>query len=187
MAKVFPAIDPALQAWIAKQHLFFVATAPLASDGLVNCSPKGLDCLRVLDAHTVAYLDLTGSGIETIAHLRENGRIVLMFCSFEKAPRIVRFHGVGRVHLTGTPEFDALLGHFIALAGMRSIIVVDVKRIADSCGFGVPRYAFEGERTTLTDLWTQRGETETCEYQRDQNALSLDGLPGLSPSPLAEP
>ncbi len=179
MSKVFSAIDDKLKDWLAQQHIFFVATAPLAADGLVNCSPKGLDCLRVLDEHTVAYLDLTGSGVETIAHLRENGRIVLMFCSFDKAPRILRIHGTGRVHLVGSPEFEALLPHFTPMPGMRSIIVVEVKRIADSCGFGVPRYKYEGPRTTLTDYWAKKGEAEVCAYQRKANQRSLDRLPGL--------
>lgn len=134
----------------------------------------------MLDEHTVAYLDLIGSGVETIAHLRENGRIVMMFCSFDKAPRIVRLHGVGRAHPVGSSEFEALLPHFNPLPGMRSIIVVNVKRIADSCGFGVPRYTFEGARTTLTDFWSEKGEADACAYQLERNAQSLDGLPGLS-------
>lgn len=180
MAKLFASIDDKLRAWLGQQHVFFVATAPLAGDGLVNCSPKGLDCLRILDEHTVAYLDLTGSGVETIAHLRENGRIVLMFCSFDTAPRIVRLHGVGRAHPVGSPEFEALLPHFTPLPGMRSIIVIEVKRIADSCGFGVPRYTFEGARTTLTDYWTKKGEAGAHAYQRETNLHSLDGLPGLT-------
>jgi hypothetical protein len=180
MGKTFTEIDAKLKKWIGQQHLFFVATAPLAGDGLVNCSPKGLDCLRVIDPHTVAYLELTGSGVETISHLRENGRMVMLFCSFDKAPRIVRLHGTGRAHLVGTPEFEALLPNFKAMPGMRSIIALDVKRISDSCGFGVPRYAFEGDRTTLTDYWEQKGEAETCAYQRKKNATSLNGLPGIS-------
>jgi hypothetical protein len=187
MGKTFASIDDKLRAWLGKQHLFFVATAPLAGDGLVNCSPKGLDAFRVLDEHTVAYLDLTGSGVETIAHLRENGRMVLMFCSFDAAPRIVRLHGTGRATEAGTPEFEALLPHFTAMPGMRAIIVLHVQRIADSCGFGVPHYEFKGERTTLTDLWGQEGEAEVCDYQREKNAHSLDGLPGLKGVPSTTP
>lgn len=181
MAKTFPEIDPKLRAWIAQQHMFFVATAPLAADGMVNCSPKGLDVFRVLGPRRAAYLDLTGSGVETIAHLRENGRIVLMFCSFDAAPRIVRLHGTGRAHPVGTPEFQALLPHFEALPGARSIVEVDVARISDSCGFGVPRMVYEGERTTLTDYWEQKGGDGASTYQRENNARSLDGLPGLAP------
>ncbi len=179
MGKTFSSIDAKLKTWIGQQHLFFVATAPLANDGLVNCSPKGLDCLRVLDEHTVGYLELTGSGVETVAHLRENGRMVMMFCSFDTAPRIVRLHGMGRAHPVGTQEFDALLPNFKAMPGMRSIIVLDVKRIADSCGFGVPHYIFGSERTTLTDYWEKKGEAEACAYQSENNVKSLDGLPGL--------
>ena len=179
MAKTFSEIDPKLQAWLTRQHLFFVASAPLAADGLVNCSPKGLDALRVLGPRRVAYLDLTGSGVETIAHLSENGRVVLMFCSFDAAPRIVRLHGTGRAHPAGSPEFTALLPHFSVLPGMRSIIEVDVTRVSDSCGFGVPRMTFDGERTTLTDHWQQKGDEAAAAYRVENNARSLDGLPGL--------
>lgn len=179
MAKVFPNIDDKMRAWVGKQHIFFVATAPLAGDGFVNCSPKGLDVLRILDDHTVAYLDLTGSGVETIAHLKENGRIVLMFCSFDTAPRIVRFHGSGRALEAGSDEFIALAPRFPALPGARSIIVIDVQRISDSCGFGVPLMDFKAERATLTDHWEQSGEQKVDAYQRKENAQSLDGLPGV--------
>jgi len=180
MAKVFPKIDDKLRAWVNKQHMFFVATAPLAGDGFVNCSPKGLDVFRVLDDHTVAYLDLTGSGVETIAHLKENGRIVLMFCSYDAAPRIVRLHGKGRLHEAGSDDYNALAPNFPALAGARSIIVIDVQRISDSCGFGVPLMEFKAERATLTDYWDQNGEQKVDDYQRKENAKSLDGLPGVS-------
>ncbi len=180
MAKVFEKIDKKMRAWVSRQHMFFVATAPLAGDGLVNCSPKGLDVFRILGDHTVAYLDLTGSGVETIAHLKENGRIVLMFCSFDTAPRIVRFHGLGRVHEAGSTEYNTLAPHFPQLAGARSIIVVDVQRISDSCGFGVPLMDFKSERQTLTDYWSQNGEAFTADYQRQTNAQSVDGLPGFA-------
>lgn len=179
MAKVFEKIDEKMRAWVGKQRMFFVATAPLAGDGFVNCSPKGLDAFRVIDDHTVAYIDLTGSGVETIAHLKENGRIVLMFCSFEAAPRIVRFHGRGAAHEAGSAAFNALAPHFPQLAGVRSIIVVDVQRISDSCGFGVPLMDFKAERTTLTDHWSQSGEDKAADYRRKENAQSLDGLPGI--------
>lgn len=179
MAKVFPEIDTKLRAWVSKQHMFFVATAPLAGDGFINCSPKGLDAFRILDDHTVAYLDLTGSGVETIAHLKENGRIVLMFCAFDAAPRIVRFHGKGRAHEAGSDGFNALAPNFPVLAGARSIIVVDVQRISDSCGFGVPLMDFKAERTTLTDHWEKQGQEKAEAYQQKENAKSLDGLPGV--------
>jgi hypothetical protein len=180
MAQVFPNIDSKMRKWLAKQHMFFVATAPLAGDGLVNCSPKGLDAFRVLDDHTVAYLDLTGSGVETIAHLKENGRIVLMFCSYDKTPRIVRFHGKGRVLEAGGDEFKAMAQHFPALPAARSVIVIDVQRISDACGFGVPLMDYKAERTTLTDYWGQAGEAKANDYQRKENAKSLDGLPGVA-------
>src|SRR6478736_4632652 len=144
MAKVFDAIEPRLAAWIARQRMFFVATAPSGDGGHVNVSPKGpIETLRVLDEHTVAYLDLVGSGAETVAHLQDNGRIVVMLCAFEGPPRIVRLHGRGEVLPPGSLEFPA--------AGARperhrAIVRVDVSRIADSCGFGVPLMSFEGER-----------------------------------------
>lgn len=179
MAKVFERIDDGLRAWIEKQHMFFVSTAPLAADGLLNCSPKGYDSLRILNDHEIAYLDLTGSGIETVAHLQENGRIVFMFCSFEQAPRIVRLHGVGTVFAAGTPEFEAMMENFKPRPGMRSIIRVTLTRISDSCGYGVPRYEFLGDRATLEEYWDRKGAEETAEYQRTCNAASVDGLQGI--------
>lgn len=180
MAKVFDRIDDGLRGWIEKQHVFFVSTAPLAADGLVNCSPKGYDCFRILNAREVAYLELTGSGIETVAHLQENGRIVFMFCSFDQAPRIVRLHGKGFVHPVGTPEFDTLRVHFEPQPGMRSIIRAELTRISDSCGYGVPRYEFLGDRETLVKDWAAKGADAVAVYQRTHNATSLDGLRGLS-------
>src|SRR5262249_23538551 len=131
MGKLFESIDDGLACFIAAQHVFFVSTAPLAADGHLNLSPKGLDTFRVIDAHTVAYLDLTGSGVETIAHLRENGRIVIMFCAFEGAPKILRLHGRGDVLEPGDPDFDRLRTLFGTHEAVRSIIRVDVHRIAD--------------------------------------------------------
>ncbi|MBI4675132.1 MAG: pyridoxamine 5'-phosphate oxidase family protein [Chloroflexi bacterium] len=179
MGKVFDGIDDALRVWINKQHIFFVSTAPLSADGLVNCSSKGYDCFRILNEREVAYLDLTGSGIETVAHVQENGRIVFMFCSFDQTPRIVRLHGKGFVHANGTPEFETLLKHFEPRPAMRSIIRVELTRISDSCGYGVPRYEFVGDRETLVKDWDAKGAAAALEYQRTRNATSLDGLPGL--------
>lgn len=181
MAKVFPEIDEKLREWIEQQHVFFVATAPLDENGYVNCSPKGYDCLRILDGHRVCYLDLTGSGVETIAHLQENGRIVLLFCSFDATPRIVRLHGKAVVHLKDTPEFNALMEQYDARPGMRSMIEVRVERVSDSCGYGVPRYQYQGDRDTLVDYWDAKGPAATAEYQRTRNAASLNGLPGVQP------
>src|SRR5580698_3097113 len=149
MAKTYEAIEEKLADWLETQPVFFVSTAPMAADGLVNCSPKGnRDELAVVDERTVAYVDQTGSGVETIAHLRENGRIVLMLCAFAGAPRIVRLHGKGRVILTDDPSFSDLAARFPGGmgVGVRSIIVVDVSRIADTCGYGVPFMSFEGHR-----------------------------------------
>lgn len=183
MAKTLDGIDSDLAAWIRRQHIYFVATAPLAGDGLVNCSPKGLDTFAVLDEHTVAYLDLTGSGVETIAHLRENGRIVVMFCALEGAPRIVRLHGRGEVILPDEPAFDTLRGHFAAYPGVRSIVRIQVTRVSTSCGFGVPLYEFTGERDAMVKWAEQKGEPALKDYRAKHNRTSVDGLPGLVESP----
>jgi hypothetical protein len=180
MAKVFERIDDSLREWINKQHMFFVSTAPLSADGMLNCSPKGYDAFRILNDREVAYLDLTGSGIETVAHLQENGRIVFMFCSFEQTPRIVRLHGKGYVHEYGTPEFEKLAEHFEARPGMRSIIRAELTRISDSCGYGVPRYEYLGDRATLINYWENKGADATTDYHRTRNAKSLDGLQGIA-------
>lgn len=183
MARAFDGIDDALAGWLAAQHVFFVATAPRGDDGRINLSPKGLDdTFAVLDHHTVAYLDLTGSGIETVAHLRENGRIVVMFCAFEGPPRIVRLHGRGEAVLPGDPRFPALVGHFAERPGVRSVIVVEVTGVTDSCGFGVPILRFDEERTKLDEWAARKGPQGIAEYQRQKNAASIDGLPGLPTS-----
>lgn len=181
MGKTRYEIDDELRSFVARQHVFFVATAPLARDGHVNCSPKGLDTLRILDARRVAYLDYTGSGVETIAHVRENGRIVLMLCAFAGAPRIVRFYGAGRVAAAGSAEFAALAPAFGAGPGARAIVIVEIERIVDSCGFGVPLMTFDGDRTQLPAWADRKGADGVAEYQRTRNARSLDGLPGLAP------
>jgi len=189
VAKVFDGIDEHQRAWIAAQPLFFVATAPLAADGHVNLSPKGpIGSLRVLDAHTVAYLDGMGSGAETIAHLRENGRIVVMLCAFAGPPRILRLHGRGTVHLPGDEEYEALL----AACGFddpsipearRSIVHVEVTRVADSCGYGVPLMSYEGQRVHA-EAWAAKrvrahGADAMRDYAAENNAASIDGLPAL--------
>lgn len=179
MADLLDAIDDALAEWLTAQPVFFVATAPRSDAGLVNLSPKGLaGTFTVIDPHTVAYLDLTGSGVETIAHLRENGRIVLMFCAFDGRPTIVRLHGRGRVVLPGTGEFDDLVRRFDEHPGVRSVIVVDVTRASTSCGYGVPTMSFEEDRTILDLGAIKRGPDELATYRRERNATSLDGLPG---------
>jgi hypothetical protein len=189
LGKTFDRIDERLREWIGRQALFFVATAPLAGDGHVNVSPKGpIGSLRVLDDHTVAYLDVIGSGAETIAHLRENGRIVVMFCAFDGPPRIVRLHGRGEVVAPADERFDELLADFdfdepATAQARRSIIVVEVDRIADSCGYGVPLMSYEGEREHA-DKWAAKklrvgGPEALVDYQRAKNSESLDGLPAL--------
>lgn len=179
MGKVYDQITPELQAWLGRQRMFTVATAPLAADGHVNCSPKGGDTFRVLGPCDVAYADLTGSGIETVAHLRENGRIVLMFCAYEGAPEIVRLHGRGEVVEPEAPDFAGLRAHFSALIGLRSIIRVRVTRIADSCGYAVPLYEFVAPREVLDNYSEKLGPAGLAEYRAKKNRLSIDGLPGL--------
>ncbi len=185
MAKVFESIDAKLAAWIERQPLFLVSTAPLAADGLVNVSPKGTrGTFRVVDGHTFAYLDLTGSGVETIAHLRENGRICVMFCAFDGGPRIVRLHGTGRVTLAGDPDFDALAAPFGEAAESRrpqsrAVITVAVARVSDSCGYSVPRMELVEERDILDSWAATRGPEKLAAYRAERNAESLDGLPGV--------
>jgi len=182
MGKTYPVIDKGLAEWLVRQPVFFVSTAPLDADGSVNCSPKGnRDEFAVVGERKVAYLDQTGSGVETIAHLQENGRIVVMFCAFEGPPRIVRLHGTGRVVVTGSADFPDLAGHFpgSACVGVRSIIVIDVRRISDSCGYGVPLMQFERHRPTM-DQWSARKGTDGIRtYWSEKNASSIDNLNGL--------
>lgn len=180
MGRTYEAIDERLSRFLNRQHVFFVGTAPSGSEGHVNVSPKGLDgTFAVLDPNTVAYLDLTGSGVETIAHLRDNGRIVIMFCAFEGPPRIVRLHGRGEVVLPADPRFEELAARFSAHAGVRAVIVVGVELVADSCGYAVPRMKFVSERDQL-DRWAERkGEDGIARYQATKNVRSIDGLPGL--------
>lgn len=181
MGKVTTSIDDRVRAWIEAQKMFFVATAPAGSGGHVNCSPKGLDSFRVLGATSVAYLDFVGSGVETIAHLRENGRICVMFCAFDGGPKILRLHGSGRVLEPGDADFAAMVARFQPLpkAALRGIVVVDVVRVAESCGYGVPLYSFEGEREQMGAWCEKKGQKGVEDYQREKNLLSLDGLPAL--------
>ncbi len=179
MGKVFEKIEPRLQEFIQQQKLFFVSTAPLSPDGLVNVSPKGWDSLRILDDHTVAYIDLTGSGIETVAHLKENGRITLLFCAFEGPPKLVRLQGNGTVLEKGTAGYQALQHHFPDYLSARAIIKIDLSRISDSCGYTVPFFEYVGERDTMSKWVDHRGAEALQAYQKEKNALSLDGLKGL--------
>src|SRR3954465_1369281 len=145
MGKVYDGIDDSLAAWIDAQPMWFVATAPLATDGHINLSPRGHDPLSVLGPHRVAWVDYTGSGIETVAHLRENGRICLMFCSFDSRPKIVRLHGSGTVHLPGDETYDEVVAMHPDHPSTRAVVLVEVERISDSCGFGVPVMELVGE------------------------------------------
>jgi len=179
MGDVYETIDERLQRFIESQKMFFVATAPSGDAGRVNLSPKGLDTFRVLDERTVAYLDFVGSGVETIAHLRENGRIVVMFCAFQGPPNIVRLYGRGEAVEPGDSRFESLASKFPPGPGIRSVIVVKVERASDSCGYGVPLYEYQGERTALGTWAEKKGRDGVVEYQRNRNAESIDGLPGL--------
>ena len=189
MGKIFDVIDEQLERWIFRQSMFFVGSAPLDADGHVNVSPKGpIDSLRVLTPTTVAYLDMVGSGAETIAHVRENGRIVIMFCAFEGPPRILRLHG----RAEAVPASDERFSELMELWGFaepetpearRAIVLVEVVRVADSCGYGVPLMKQEGQRPHM-DLWAAKkvrvgGSEALLDYQREKNAESIDGLPAV--------
>jgi hypothetical protein len=189
MGRVYSGIDEHLREWIGRQALFFVGTAPLAADGRVNVSPKGpIGSLRVLDEGTVAYLDVVGSGAETIAHLRENGRVVVMLCAFEGPPRILRLHGRGEVVTPDEGRFEELFERAGfedpgAPEARRAIVGVEVERVADSCGYGVPLMAFEGQRPHM-QAWADKklrvgGQGAIDDYIAEKNAESIDGLPAL--------
>lgn len=183
MSSVFEVIDDRLQRFIERQPLFFVGTAPRAEDGHINVSPKGVrGTWRVLDERRVAYLDFTGSGVETIAHLRENGRIVLLFCAFSGPPKIVRVHGAGEAVFPDDARFRALRAGFGEIDNehaLRSIVVVTAKRISDSCGYGVPRMSFRGERPHLGVWQSKKSAEEIAAYRERKNRRSLDDLPAL--------
>ena len=189
MGKKYDRIDGRLRSFIEAQKVFFVASAPLAADGHVNLSPKGLaGSLVVLDEQTVAYLDFGGSGAETVAHLRENGRITLMWCAFDGPPNVVRVHGRGEPIFRDDPRWGELIGHFGEVAktpGLRAIIVVTAQRISDSCGYGVPLMEYRGDRTLLGDFFGRKTDEEFAAYcaKKEHVGTSLDGLPGL-PLPL---
>jgi Pyridoxamine 5'-phosphate oxidase len=197
MARTLPEIDERLTRWIAAREMFFVATAPRTDDGHVNVSPKGpIETLQVLAPREIAYLDYGGSGAETVAHLRENGRIVVMLCAFSGPPRIVRLHGRGEAVLDGAPGFAALAGRFPAGAlgppeSVRSVIRVDVERIGESCGYGVPLMDHVGEREHYRLSAEKRlrvGGADALARRRAQhNARSIDGLPALADEPAPAP
>jgi hypothetical protein len=178
MGKIYELIDGKLKTWISAQKIFFVATAPLSANGHVNCSPKDGESFRVIDERTVVYLDLTGSGVETIAHVKENERVVLMFCAFDGAPKIVRLHGHGEIIESDHEEFEQLRAIFRSAVGIRSFVKVHLTRISDSCGYGVPLYTFRGYRSQLEDWAEHKGEEPLAEYRSKHNSRSIDQLEG---------
>lgn len=175
MAKFYPALDDNLKAFIARQHIFFVATAP--NEGRINLSPKGLDSLRIVDDRRIAYLDLTGSGNETAAHLLADGRMTLMFCAFEGDHLILRLYGRGRPVRHNDPEWAALSPLFPGLPGIRQIILLEIESLQTSCGAGVPLYQYQGEREALLRWAGKKGEQGIRDYQYEKNQVSIDGLP----------
>lgn len=177
MGKIYDSITPSIRDWVGRQSMYFVATAPLSRDGHVNCSPKGRDSFRVLDEKTVCYLDLLGSGAETAAHARENGRIVFMFCAFEGPPKIVRLHGTAEVITPEHRDWSGLDAMFPAHRAKRSIIRASITRISDSCGFGVPLMELRGERGAMEKWCEGKSDADLAVYQSEKNAESIDGLP----------
>lgn len=175
MAKFYTKLTPKLQEFISEQHMFFVATAP--HQGRVNLSPKGMNTFCCLDSHRVAYLDLGGSGNETAAHITENGRLTMMFCSFDKQPMILRLYGQGKVvqpHEVAWPDLYAL---FEPIAGARQIIMLQIDTVQTSCGFAVPHYEFRGHRAALVEWINKQGPAGLTKYRREHNQISIDGLP----------
>ncbi len=177
MGKFYQSIQPAHRDFIKKQHLFFVATAPISTDGRVNISPKGLDSFRVISEKEVAYMDFIGSGNETSAHTLENGRITFMFCAFDGAPNILRLFGRGRAVLPGSADWDFYVENFTVYPNSRQIIVAEIDLVGTSCGFGVPFFEYLGERSILFDWAEKKGEAGLADYILEKNRVSLDGLP----------
>ena len=176
MGKIENSISSKQSAFIKQQHMFFVATAPDEKSGRINLSPKGLDCFCVLNENKVAYLDLTGSGNETAAHVSQNGRITFMFCSFEGAPNILRLYGKAEAVLPNSHKWDDLIQHFELLPGIRQIILADITGTQDSCGFGIPVLSYVEDRTTLTTWASKMGPEKLKLYREEKNATSIDGL-----------
>jgi hypothetical protein len=177
MAKFLDKIDDKISRFIGEQKIFFTASAPLSGDGRVNLSPKGIDTFRVLDENTVCYLDLTGSGNETAAHVAENGRLTIMFCSFSGKPLILRLYGRGEIVRPSSDKWNYLEAHFEDFAGERQIIILHVESLQTSCGFGVPLYEFVEHRNELVEWAERKGEDGINAYWREKNQTSIDGLP----------
>jgi hypothetical protein len=179
MSNLRESIDAELTAWIKRQRMFFVGTAPLAANGHINVSPKGGEAFRILGPLEVAYQDYTGSGAETAAHVRENGRIVIMFCAFEGPPKIVRLHGRGTLITSGHARFEELAQQFPPNPGTRAFVHISVDRVSDSCGFSVPFYDYRSDRDTLDKWATTQGPEKVAAYRVRKNQKSIDGLPAF--------
>ena len=176
MGKFYPTLEETHKEFILKQHLFFIATAPLSEQGRINLSPKGLDCFRILPDGRVGYMDLISSGNETSAHTLENGRITFMFCSFEGYPNILRLYGKGFAAIRGTPEWNQYEKHFTIFPSTRQLILADIDLVQTSCGFGVPLFSFEGNRDIHFEWAEKKGESGLQNYMIEKNSTSLDGL-----------
>ena len=176
MADFYDQISDTIREWIEQQHTFFVGSAPLSGEGHINLSPKGGDCLRVLDENTVAYLDLTGSGNETSAHIMENGRITMMWCAYEGPPRILRLYGEGEIALSGSDRWDELIGLFTMIPGARQIVINHVSKVQTSCGFAVPHYEYQGERDALRKWTEHKGQDGLETFRCEHSTHSIDGL-----------
>jgi hypothetical protein len=179
MGRQLDRLDATLTTFIGRQYVFFVGTASESPDGHLNISPKGLDTFRILSPESVAYLDLTGSGIETVAHLRENGRMTIMFCGFEGRPLILRLYGRGRIVEPEDQQWDELIARFPEYPGVRSVIVFHLERVAESCGYAVPLYEYQGARSLLTDYAERKGPEAMLKYRMEKNRASIDGFAGL--------
>lgn len=177
MAKFFERIDDRISKFISEQKMFFTASAPISLEGRINLSPKGIDTFRVLDEKTVCYLDLTGSGNETAAHIKENGRLTIMFCSFAGAPLILRLYGNGEIVHKNSEKWEELSKNFDEFPGSRQIIILNIDTVQTSCGFGIPLYEYKEDRTTLLDWAKNKGEEKVENYRREKNQTSIDGLP----------
>jgi hypothetical protein len=179
LSNTYVKLDQKLIAFIRRQKLFFVATAPLSACGSVNVSPKGYDSLAIIDDRTLAYVDLGGSGIETHAHVRENGRITLMFCAFDGPANILRVYGRGESTTFDEPGFAEKMSLFPDFSRARAVVTVSITKVADSCGWGVPFFAYRGERDQLRRWVDDKPEDEWKARRYESNTLSIDGLPGL--------
>lgn len=175
MAEFYPQLNEKLRAFIEAQHMFFTASA--GAETRINLSPKGMDTFRILDDHTVGYLDLTGSGNETSAHIKADGRLTVMVCGFEDRCWILRMYGKGEIVLPSDPRWESYAGRFELYAGARQIVLLHIESVQTSCGYGVPKYEFLGHRDTLVKWAEKKGEDGVLAYQQEKNVKSIDGLP----------